>query len=202
MRRTRDSQVIDFLAGARKVEAGSLAPHLYHHEGRERHPPHLPRGGQPGFHGGRRAADSGADEVGIRAGQGARRRRRLPGDRSDARLQRGQARAHGDRNRPERGLGQLRGRGTGPRDLRLAGGQEGADHRRGKDVRTGGPLPAPVRRGPDLRHQPHARPRRRNGGAVRGLGGRVQPLHRQRCPRSTSSSPPAAPRTTSCSRRR
>jgi hypothetical protein len=139
-------------------------------------PASVPRGRQPGFDGGRRAADSGTAQVRLFAGQGARRRQRIHGRAAHPRVQRRQARALGNRHRRERRFHQLRGGGAGARNLRFAARQESHDRRRGQDVRTGGPASAAQRRWTNPGHQPHPRARSRNGGAVRWQAGRLHAL--------------------------
>src|SRR5665213_882910 len=104
--------------------------------------PSVPRRVQPGFDGGGRAADSGADEIGLRAGQRARRRGRIPGPGGRPGVECRQARSHGDRYWGERGFGELRRGGAGPRDFRGAPRQEGSGDRGGEDGRKRGSSPA------------------------------------------------------------
>ena len=97
--------------------------------GRDGHPPPVPRGRQPGFHGGGRAADSGPAQDGLRRGQAERGAVRLAGRPADARLQRRQARALGNGHRADGGFGELRRRGAGAQDFRLARQPDGHDRR-------------------------------------------------------------------------
>ena len=111
--------VVDaFLADHKAIDPGRhrAAPLPARRPGR--HPPPVPRGRQPGFHGGGRAADSGPAQGRLRRRQGLRRAVRLAGRPADARLQRGQARALGDRHRADGRLGELRRGGTGAQDFR------------------------------------------------------------------------------------
>ena len=185
----------------RAATAASCTPSVYRLRGRGGRPPRLPRGGQPGVDGDRRAADPGPGEGGLPGGGGGGHARRRPERAAQPLAGRGQARAHGDGHRPQRGLRLLRRGRAGAQDLRRAEGQERPPRGRGQDERAGGQAPRAQRR---ARHRPR-RPHLRAGGGAGGGAGRARPRPSSRCAtswraRTSSSAAPARPASSSTRR--